>query len=48
MALGAEPDTSLAAELERSGVAVHCIGDARELGYIEGAIRTGHAAGRQI
>lgn len=48
MALGAEPNSSLVEELESVCGTVHCIGDAQELGYIEGAIRSGNRVGREI
>jgi len=38
-----EPDTSLAESLRAAGLAVSVVGDAAEVGYIEGAI---HSAGR--
>jgi 2,4-dienoyl-CoA reductase (NADPH2) len=40
MAMGAEPDDSLAAQLEASGLSVQRIGDCGELGYIDGAIHS--------
>ncbi len=46
MALGAAPDESLAKALEGVCPRVHCIGDAQELAYIEGAIRSGNRVGR--
>ena len=42
VASGVRPDPALAAQLESIGVDTHVIGDAAEVGYIEGAIRTGH------
>lgn len=40
MALGAEPDDSLAAGFEAAGFTVQRIGDCGELGYIDGAIHS--------
>ncbi|CAI8777820.1 2,4-dienoyl-CoA reductase [Pseudomonas sp. IT-P253] len=49
MALGAKPSgEKLSRSLESECAHVHCIGDAQELGYIEGAIRTGNAVGRAL
>jgi 2,4-dienoyl-CoA reductase (NADPH2) len=48
MALGAEPDASVATELRQVCSVVHTIGDAQELGYIEGAIRSGNRVACEI
>ena len=48
MALGAQPDESLAIALAGVCPQVYCIGDAQELGYIEGAIRSGNRIGRTV
>ena len=48
LAGGVEPDPSLADAIRTAvgdTVGVHVVGDAGALGYIEGAIRTGHAVG---
>jgi pyruvate/2-oxoglutarate dehydrogenase complex dihydrolipoamide dehydrogenase (E3) component len=43
MAIGAEPSgASLVSSLKSVCKEVHCIGDAHELGYIDGAIKTGN------
>jgi pyruvate/2-oxoglutarate dehydrogenase complex dihydrolipoamide dehydrogenase (E3) component len=48
VARGAEGDLSLAAALEAAGFAVHSVGDATGVGYIEGAIRGAGEAVRAI
>lgn len=49
IALGAKPSgEALTASLQASCKEVHCIGDALDLGYIEGAIRTGNALARAL
>jgi 2,4-dienoyl-CoA reductase (NADPH2) len=48
MALGAMPDRGLADALQDVCTQVHCIGDADDVGYIEGAIRSGNRVGRTI
>jgi len=48
LASGAEPDDSLARSLAASGLPVSRIGDCDQLGYIEGAIRSGMLAGCQV
>ncbi|WP_353227361.1 FAD-dependent oxidoreductase [Novosphingobium sp.] len=48
VARGAEGDLSLAEALTAAGFAVHAIGDARGVGYIEGAIRGAAEAVRAI
>jgi NADPH-dependent 2,4-dienoyl-CoA reductase/sulfur reductase-like enzyme len=48
LAGGVEPDPSLADAIRitvGNTVGVHVVGDAKAVGYIEGAIRTGHAVG---
>lgn len=45
MASGIAADTSLADSLTASGFNVKVIGDCNEVGYIEGALRTGYQAG---
>ena len=40
IALGAAPQSDLAEQLARSGIAVSRIGDCNEVGYIEGALRS--------
>ena len=45
LALGAEADDSVAAALSGCGVPVHRVGDCREGGFIEGAMRDGHRVG---
>lgn len=45
LAIGARPDDSLARELEKAGVPVSSIGDGAEIGYIEGALKSGLRAG---
>jgi len=48
LAAGVVPDRSLAERLEAAGFEVHVVGDAGEVGYIQGAVRTGHLAGRAV
>ncbi|SEJ52434.1 2,4-dienoyl-CoA reductase (NADPH2) [Pseudomonas linyingensis] len=48
LASGAEPDDSLARSLTASGLPVSRIGDCEQLGYIEGAIRSGMLAGCEV
>ncbi len=51
LASGVEPDSSLVEAIKdvlAEGVEVHVVGDAGEVGYIEGAIRTGHAIGCRL
>lgn len=45
LAVGAEPDDSLARSLEAAGFAVTRLGDSNQLGYIEGAMASGLRAG---
>ena len=44
IALGTQPDTSLADALRARGIAASTIGDCHEIGYIQGAIDSGRAA----
>lgn len=48
VARGAQGDLALAETLESEGFSVHAIGDARGVGYIEGAIHSAAAAVRTI
>lgn len=49
MALGAEPSgAELTAALRKVCLDVRCIGDANELGYIDGAMSSGHRVGREL
>lgn len=49
MALGAQPSGAELTEALRAVCRdVQCIGDAATLGYIDGAMSSGHAAGRQV
>ena len=48
VARGAEGDLSLARSLEAAGFAVHSVGDANGVGYIEGAMRGAFEAVRAI
>ena len=48
LAIGAEPDDSLARRLEAHGIPVHAIGDGASLGYIDGAMHQGNYAGRMV
>ena len=48
MALGATPDDALVGDLQGVLSARHCIGDAEELGYIEGAVRSGNRVACEI
>jgi hypothetical protein len=48
LALGAEADDGVARALEGCGVPLQRIGDCAGLGYIEGAMRDGHRAGREV
>lgn len=47
LAVGARPDDTLARSLESAGVPIVSVGDGAELGYIEGAVKTGMLAGLQ-
>ncbi|MCL6263252.1 FAD-dependent oxidoreductase [Craterilacuibacter sp. RT1T] len=48
LATGAQTDNTLALELEQSGLDVRLAGDAAALGFIEGALRAGHAAAMAV
>ncbi len=48
LAIGAEADDQVATLLADCGVPVQRIGDCASVGYIEGAMRDGHRAGRTI
>ncbi|MBS0469401.1 MAG: FAD-dependent oxidoreductase, partial [Proteobacteria bacterium] len=49
LALGAEPDAGVAEQLQAlTSVPVQRLGDSATLGYIEGAMHTGHLAGRTV
>lgn len=48
LAAGAGESTALADTLRNAGFAVKSVGDCAEIGYIEGAIRSGHATARAI
>lgn len=48
LASGVHPDLGLAERMEAAGLEVHVVGDAGEVGYIQGAVRTGHLAGRAL
>lgn len=48
LAVGARPDNRLAKELESCGLPITNIGDGEQLGYIEGAMRSGFQAGLSV
>ncbi|EED68733.1 NAD(P)/FAD-dependent oxidoreductase [Comamonas testosteroni] len=49
LAIGAEADSSVAEQLQAlTRIPVRRIGDCRDLGYIEGAMHSGHQAGREV
>jgi 2,4-dienoyl-CoA reductase-like NADH-dependent reductase (Old Yellow Enzyme family)/thioredoxin reductase len=48
LASGVVPDTGLADALGAAGFEVHVVGDAGEVGYIQGAVRTGYLVGRDL
>ena len=49
LAVGAEPDASVAEQLQAlTSMPVQRLGDGVALGYIEGAMHTGHHAGRTV
>lgn len=48
IAIGVEPDESVAQSLASGSVPLHRVGDCRETGYIDGALREGHDAGRRV
>ncbi|MEZ7894248.1 MAG: FAD-dependent oxidoreductase [Thauera sp.] len=45
LAVGARPDDTLARSLEAAGVPVSSVGDGAQIGYIEGAVKSGMLAG---
>lgn len=48
LAVGAKPDDHFAKTLGSAGIPIHSVGDGAELGYIEGAIRSGMMAGLAV
>lgn len=48
LAAGVVPDTGLADVLGAAGFEVHVVGDAVEVGYIQGAVRSGYLVGRAL
>ena len=48
LATGAQADDSLALALQASGRPVHRVGDCADIGFIEGAIRSGNHVGRSV
>ena len=48
LASGVHPDRSLAERLAGAGLEVHVVGDADDVGYIQGAVRSGYLVGRAI
>jgi 2,4-dienoyl-CoA reductase-like NADH-dependent reductase (Old Yellow Enzyme family)/NADPH-dependent 2,4-dienoyl-CoA reductase/sulfur reductase-like enzyme len=48
VASSVSPDGAFADALRSAGFEVHLVGDAAEVGYIEGAVHTGAAAGRAV
>jgi len=48
LAVGARPDDSLARSLEAAGVPVSSVGDGAQIGYIEGAVKSGMLAGLAV
>ena len=48
LATGVVPDRALAQALEGQGTLVHTIGDADEVGYLEGAVHSGARTGLTI
>lgn len=48
LATGAQPAPGLAGSLARRGVEVHLAGDCAEVGYIQGAMHSGHRVGRAL
>ncbi len=48
LAIGAEADDTVALQLAKCGVPLHCIGDCAGVNYIEGAMHEGHRAGRSV
>ncbi len=48
LASGVVPDPTVADRLAAAGLDVHVVGDAGEVGYIQGAVRSGHLVGRSL
>jgi NADPH-dependent 2,4-dienoyl-CoA reductase/sulfur reductase-like enzyme len=48
LAGGVHADRGVADEMAASGLEVHVVGDAAEVGYIQGAVRSGHLVGRAL
>jgi 2,4-dienoyl-CoA reductase-like NADH-dependent reductase (Old Yellow Enzyme family)/thioredoxin reductase len=48
LASGVQPDSSVADRFRAEGFEVHVVGDAAEVGYIEGAVRSGYLTGRAL
>ena len=48
IASGVYPDPSVAESLRTAGLTVHLVGDANDVGYIQGAIRSGYLVGKSI
>ena len=49
LAIGAEADSTVADQLQQlTQIPLRRIGDCNDLGYIEGAMHSGHTAGRSI
>jgi 2,4-dienoyl-CoA reductase-like NADH-dependent reductase (Old Yellow Enzyme family)/thioredoxin reductase len=48
LASGVHADRGVAERMEAAGLEVHVVGDAGEVGYIQGAVRSGHLAGRAL
>ena len=48
IASGVSADTTLADSLRAEGIDVHVVGDAGDVGYIQGAIRSGYLVGRSL
>ncbi|MCD9624372.1 FAD-dependent oxidoreductase [Rhabdothermincola salaria] len=48
LAGGVVPDTGLADAVRAAGFEVHVVGDAGEVGYIQGAVRSGYLVGRSL
>ena len=48
VASGVHPDASVADRMAAEGLEVHVVGDAGEIGYIQGAVRSGYLVGRAL
>lgn len=48
LALGAKPDAVSASEMQSYELPIHVVGDCADLGYIEGAMHSGHRIGRTV